>query len=137
MFTTTTQLRVRYGETDQMGIVYYGNYATYLEVARVEAMRVLGLSYKAMEDSGIMMPVLELKCKYIRPARYDDLITIKVSIPVMPSTRILFEYEIYNEQDTLLHKAETTLVFVDMEKNKPCPAPAMLAQPLAKYFPAA
>ena len=88
MYTFETKLRVRYSETDQMGYVYYGNYASYFEVARVDMLRSIGLSYKAMEDSGIMMPVLELKSKYIKPAYYDDLLTIKVIIKEIPQTRI-------------------------------------------------
>ena len=94
MYTFETKLRVRYSETDQMGYVYYGNYASYFEVARVDMLRSIDLSYKAMEESGIMMPVLELKSKYIKPAFYDDLLTVKVIIREIPQTRILFNYEI-------------------------------------------
>ena len=134
MYTHTTQLRVRYAETDQMGYVYYGQYPTYYEVARVEALRALGIRYKDMEADGVMMPVLELRCKYIRPARYDDLLRIELRIPVEPQLRIRFEYEIYNEQGTLLNVGETTLVFVDMQTNKPTPTPAAVLQALKPYF---
>lgn len=134
MFETSTSLRVRYAETDQMGVVYYGNYAAYLEVGRVEALRALGLSYAAMEASGIMLPVLELKSKFIRPARYDDLITIQVRIPELPATRIRFEYELFNEAGTLLHLAETTLVFIDMARQKPCMAPEALLAVMRPYY---
>src|SRR3954462_7997031 len=101
MLSHEIQVRVRYSETDQMSYVYYGNYAVYLEVARVETFRKIGFSYKALEEAGVMMPVLEYKTKYIRPARYDDLLTIKVMVKTNPGVRIHFEYEIYNEDKVL------------------------------------
>jgi acyl-CoA thioester hydrolase len=112
-------VRVRYAETDQMGYVYYGNYATYFEVARVETFRSIGFSYKSMEEAGFMMPVLEYKSKYIRPAKYDDLLRIVIFIKEKPNVRIKFEYEVYNEQNELLNIAETTLVFVNTKTGKP------------------
>lgn len=120
MFTHSTKIRVRYAETDQMGYMYYGNYAQFYEVGRVEMLRSLGLTYKAMEESGIMMPVLELRCKYIKPALYDEEITVKVIMEKMPSLRIHFKYELYNESNELINIGETTLVFIDIHKNKPC-----------------
>jgi acyl-CoA thioester hydrolase len=120
MLIHSTKIRVRYGETDQMGYMYYGNYAQFYEVGRVELLRSLGMTYEYMEASGIMMPVLELKCKYIKPALYDQEITVKVIIEKMPGIRIHFNYELYNEQEELINVGETTLVFVDMVKNKPC-----------------
>jgi acyl-CoA thioester hydrolase len=120
MLIHSTKIRVRYGETDQMGYMYYGNYAQFYEVGRVELLRSLGMTYESMEASGIMMPVLELKCKYIKPALYDQEITVKVIIEKMPGIRIHFNYELYNEQEELINVGETTLVFVDMVKNKPC-----------------
>lgn len=134
MFETTTQVRVRYAETDQMGVVYYGNYATYFEIGRVEALREMGASYRAMEESGVMLPVLDLKVKYIRPAKYDDLLTIKVTVPQMPNTRITFLYEITNEEGTLLTVGETTLVFVDMAKNRPTAIPEPFAGLFRRWF---
>jgi len=119
MITHDIQVRVRYAETDQMGYVYYGNYATYFEVARVETFRHIGFSYKEMEDAGVMMPVLEYKTKYIKPAFYDDLLTIKVKIPEKPGVRIRFEYEVYNEAGVLLNVSETTLVFINKNTGKP------------------
>src|SRR5690606_36470136 len=113
------KIRVRYSETDQMGYVYYGNYAAYYEVARVEMLRNLGTTYKEMEESGTMMPVLELKCKYIRPARYDEELSITVKILEKPQTRIKFHYEIHNENEELINIGETALVFVNIEKNRP------------------
>lgn len=134
MFIFETQIRVRYGETDQMGYVYYGNYAEYYEVARVEMLRTLGTSYKEMEASKIMMPVLELTCKYIKPARYDELITIKVTIPTKPTLRIKFQYELYNEKEELINVGETTLVFINMDKNKPCLPPPDFMSRISPYF---
>jgi acyl-CoA thioester hydrolase len=134
MYTHTTKIRVRYGETDQMGYMYYGNYAEFYEVGRVEMLRSLGMSYQEMEDTGIMMPVLELKCKYIKPAKYDQEITVKVIIDKMPGIRIHFRYELYNEAEELINLGETTLVFVDMEKNKPCLPPEQFLNKMKTYF---
>ncbi|OKS86662.1 acyl-CoA thioesterase [Mucilaginibacter polytrichastri] len=120
MFTHTTKIRVRYGETDQMGYMYYGNYAEFFEVGRVEMLRSLGLTYASMEASGIMMPVLELKCKYLKPARYDEEISVKVIMAKMPGVKIHFTYELYNEADVLIHIGETLLVFVNMTTGRPC-----------------
>lgn len=119
----TTQIRVRYAETDQMGYVYYGNYATYFEVARVEFLRNLGLSYKKLEEDGIMLPVLKLEVHYHKPAKYDDLLTIKTIIKNKPLVKIEFNFEIYNEKQELLTTGYTSLVFIDIAKNKPTKAP--------------
>ena len=134
MFSHQTQIRVRYAETDQMAYVYYGNYAMYYEVARVEAFRFLGFPYKDLESQGIMMPVLELHTRYIQAAKYDDLLTIKTSIAQMPSVKIIFQYEIYNEANVLLNTGETTLVFVDMKSQRPRRCPAEISQLFAPYF---
>ncbi|HCN85179.1 MAG TPA: thioesterase [Sphingobacteriaceae bacterium] len=120
MFTHESRIRVRYGETDQMGYMYYGNYAEWYEVARVEMLRSLGMTYRSMEESGVMMPVLELKCKYIKPALYDEEITIKVTVDKMPGMRIHFSYELYNESSELINIGETTLVFVNIKSKRPC-----------------
>ena len=120
MFTHSTKLRVRYAETDQMGYMYYGNYAQFYEVGRVEMLRSLGMTYRSMEESGIMMPVLDLKCKFIKPALYDEEITVKVVMAKMPSVRIHFAYELFNESQELINLGETTLVFIDIKRNKPC-----------------
>jgi len=135
VFTSEVQIRVRYAETDQMGYVYYGNYGAYYEVARTEAFRQLGINYKEMEAEGVMMPVLELRCKYIRPARYDDLLTVKLLLKDQPSgARIKFEYEVYNEAQELLNVGETTMVFVDMKSNRPTPIPAYIHAKLDSYY---
>ncbi|MFK8039027.1 MAG: acyl-CoA thioesterase [Crocinitomicaceae bacterium] len=134
MYSFSTQTRIRYGETDQMGYCYYGNYALYLEVGRVEALRSLGMSYKALENMQILLPVLELNIKYFKPSFYDDLITIKTSITKLPKVRIHFEYEIFNEKKELLTKASTVLVFVSKENMKPTHCPKTLSDLLTPFF---
>jgi len=134
MYSTEIKIRVRYAETDRMGYVYYGNYATYFEVARVEALRNLGFSYRKLEDEGIMLPVLNYSVKYLRPAFYDDQLTIKVIIKDLPLARIRFDYEVYNEKDELTTVADTTLVFINRTTNKPCPAPDDFTDALKKFF---
>ncbi|MDR2037951.1 MAG: acyl-CoA thioesterase [Bacteroidales bacterium] len=134
MYTFETQIRVRYGETDQMGYVYYGNYPLYYEVARTEMLRSLGLSYREMEQEGIILPVRSLNVRYIEPAHYDDLLTLKVILKEVPTVRIHFFYELYNEQQVLLNTGETVLVFVDAQTRKPRKAPDSLLAELEKYF---
>lgn len=134
MFAHETKIRIRYAETDKMGYVYYGNYASFYEVARNEMLRSTGITYKDLEDMGIMMPVTDLVCKYHQPARYDDLITIKVYIKERPMVRIQFEYEIYNQNGVLLNTGYTQLVFVDMEKNRPCRVPQIFQEKMEPFF---
>ncbi len=122
-FINTTQIRVRYGETDQMGYCYYGNYAQYFEVGRVEALRSLGMSYKALEEQGVMLPVSEFSVKYLSPIFYDDLLTVKTEISAIKGARIYFTYELINEKGIVTSKAETTLVFVDKVSMRPRNAP--------------
>ena len=119
MFTHTTKIRVRYGETDQMGYVYYGNYAEFYEVGRVDMLRSLGLTYKWMEETGIMMPVIEMKCRYLKPALYDEEISIKVTMAKMPGVKIHFVYELFNEKQELIHVGETLLAFINMKTGRP------------------
>ncbi len=134
MFVYSTKIRVRYAETDQMGYMYYGNYAQFYEVGRVEMLRSLGMTYKSMEESGIILPVAELRCKYIKPARYDEEIDVRVMLAKMPSTRIHFSYELYNESNTLINVGETTLAFIDVKKNSPCSAPKDFVDKIKSYF---
>jgi acyl-CoA thioester hydrolase len=134
MFSHQSQIRVRYAETDQMAYVYYGNYALYYEVARVEAFRFLGFPYKDLEASGMMMPVLELHTRYIRAAKYDDLLTIQTVIQQMPSVKIVFQYQIFNEQAVLLNTGETTLVFVDIKTQTPRRCPPEILSLFKPYF---
>jgi len=134
MYTTEIQIRVRYGETDQMGYVWYGNYADYFGVARIEALRQLGVSYKNLEEDGIMLPVFSYSVKFFKPAYFDDELTIKTIIRELPLVRIKFEYETYNKKGDLLNKAETTLVFIDKSTNKPCAAPGSFVEKLKGHF---
>lgn len=134
MFSFETKIRIRYADTDQMGFMYYGNYAAMYEVARTEMLRSLGMTYKSMEEDGVMMPVLELKCKYLKPALYDDEIVVKVIIEEKPGVRIVFKYELFNQHKVLINLGETTLVFVDIEKNRPCMAPKNFLQKIESYF---
>ena len=134
MFVYETKIRVRYGETDQMGYMYYGNYAEFFEVARTEMLRSMGMTYKGMEEAGIMMPVLEMRCKYLKPARYDEEIRVKVIVAKFPGVRINFRYELYNEQDEFIHEGETTLAFIDMKRNRPCLPPEEFQQKLRAFF---
>ena len=134
MYSAETTVRVRYSETDQMQYVYYGNYAAYYEVARVEALRQLGLSYNDLEKSGIMMPVLESHSYYHKPAKYDELLTIKVNIPQLPLVKIKFEYEIYTEDGDKIHSGNTTLVFININSGKPTRAPSSMTSLLAPFF---
>lgn len=135
MFEHRTNIRVRYGETDQMGFVYYGNYGLFYEVGRTEAIRALGLSYKALEDSGVMMPVIEFQIKYLRPAHYDDLITIVTKVEVLPQqSTIEFVNELYNEKGKMLNTGKVVLAFVSKETGRKCEAPALLLDKLKPYF---
>lgn len=124
------EFRVRYGETDQMGVVYHGNYAQYFEVGRVEWLRKFGVSYRQMEESGIMLPVVSLFTKFKRPARYDDLIKVKTQLLKIPSATIEFDYEIFNEKNELLVTGNTKLVFMDIHKNRPTKCPQYLLDQL-------
>jgi len=134
MIRNETKLRVRYGETDQMGYVYYGNYAEYFEVGRVEWLRNLGISYKSLEESKIMLPVLHLNINYLKPAKYDDLLTIITTPKKKPLVKIEFHLEIYNQNNDLLTTGTTTLVFIDMIKNKPSKAPQILIDKIYPSF---
>jgi|SRR6185437_14779200 len=134
MYSHSIEMRVRYGETDKMGYLYYGNYAEYYEVGRVEAIRSLGLSYKELEDSGISMPVLDLQSTYVKPAHYDDVLKVTTTITEMPRVRALFSYEITNETDETINFGKTTLIFFDMKRRKPCRAPIKLVEKLSPFF---
>ena len=134
MYQHDCQIRVRYSDTDQMGYVYYGNYAAFYEIGRVEALRNLGISYKELEDAGFMMPVLEVHSKYFFPARYDDLITLRTTIKELPKLKIKFEHEIFNNERDLLHKGQTILVFIQKHNHKPCRIPKQVNVLLTPFF---
>lgn len=134
MYSFDFKIRVRYGETDAMGIVYYGIYPLYYETGRTEMMRHLGFTYRKMEDMGIIMPVISLNCRYRKPARYDDLLTIRTIVKEMPETRIVFDYEIYSEGNELVNEGRTTLVFMDQDKGRPVKVPGFLKTVLEPCF---
>jgi len=133
MYETTTQIIVRYGETDQMGVVYYGNYALYFEQGRAAAIKQLGYSYKTMEDEGVIMPVVEMHSKYLKPAKYDDVLTVKTIIRELPTRKMTFYSEIYNG-DKLLNTGHVTLMFVNKHHNRITTAPEKLLTLLKPYF---
>ncbi|MFH4968785.1 thioesterase family protein [Gaetbulibacter sp. M240] len=124
------QIRVRYGETDQMGVVYHGNYALYLEMGRIEWLRKLGVSYKKMEESGIMLPVISLNINYKKSAGYDDVINVRTELRKIPSVKIEFDYEITNTSGEILTTASTTLAFLDMKTKRPVKAPQYILDKL-------
>ncbi len=128
-----TKIRVRYGETDQMGVVYHANYAVYFEVGRTEWLRQYGLSYSGMEADGVMLPVISLSVNYKSSARYDDLVKVKTTLKRMPTASIEFYYELHNESDVLLATGSTVLAFVDMKRNRPTRCPKYLLDKLHDY----
>jgi acyl-CoA thioester hydrolase len=134
MYQSETTIRVRYGETDQMGYVYYGYYAMYYEVARVESLRQLGLTYKEIEAMGIIMPVLENKSRFLAPGRYDEVLRIVTTLRGRPGVRIKFEYQIFNADNVLIHEGETLLVFVDKQTNRPRRPPHAMLSVLEPFF---
>lgn len=128
------QVRVRYAETDQMGVVYHGNYAQYFEMGRVEWLRNMGVSYKWMEENGVMLPVVSLTMNYKKPARYDDLLTVKTILKSQTSVKIEFDYEIYNESKELLTTGYSMLVFVDMKSGRPIVPPSYVSDKIKALF---
>jgi acyl-CoA thioester hydrolase len=134
MIHTTHTLRVRYGETDPMKYVYYGNYAEYLEVARVELFRSIGISYDEIEKRGIWLPVSEYKIKYLKPAFYDEILEIHTTVKKIPGVRIEFEYEIYNHSKQKITEAEVTLFFLDASTNKVSKCPDFLMELILKNW---
>jgi acyl-CoA thioester hydrolase len=135
MFTSETKIRVRYAETDQMNVVYHGNYAQYFEVGRVESIRQLGLSYKDVEASGIIMPVIEWTAKFIRPAHYDDLLTIRTSVKQWPvDYRVEFHQEVYNEAGKLLTTGKVLLYFLKAGTMEKTLMPEEMEKKLRPFF---
>lgn len=135
MYVFETKIRVRYAETDQMGVVYHSNYFQYFEVARAECIRVLELTYSDIEKSGIMMPVVEVNCKYIRPALYDDFLTIKIILNELPNShKIQFLHEVYNEKNELLAIGNVVLFFIDAHTKLRSKIPEILYQKVKPYF---
>ena len=135
MYEHLTKIRVRYAETDQMGVVYYGNYAQYFEVGRAESIRELGFTYKKIEEMGIKMPVVHMEVDYLRPAFYDELLTIKTLLKELSDNHVIHFYqEVYNESDKLITKGEVTLYFIDQHTGKKTSMPQDLRRALAVFF---
>lgn len=135
MFTSKTQIRIHYALTDQMKVVYHGNYIQFYEIGRTEALRSLGLTYKEVEETGVIMPVTEIHSKFIRPALYDDLITVVTTVKEMPlHHKIVFHSEIYNEKDQLLNVGDVTLYFMEAKTMKRASIPEMIKDKLKEYF---
>ena len=134
MYKGETKIRVRYGETDQMGYVYYGKYAEYYEVGRTELLRQLDFSYRELEEKGVMLPVYEMKIRYYRAAKYDDMLTIVTRIEKLPSARITFVYEVFNQNEEKLNDGEVTLVFTKAETRRPTRPPEVMIEKLTPYF---
>jgi acyl-CoA thioester hydrolase len=134
MISHNQTVRVRYGETDKMGYVYYGNYALYYEIGRNELMRTLDFPYSKIEEMGVMLAISQMNCKYFKPAHYDDNLTIKSYVKSKPSVKIRFEHEIYNQNNELLNRGYTDLVFIDKVKKLPVRPPKTLSDLFDNYF---
>lgn len=128
MVSHNIQFRIRYAETDQMGVVHHGNYAQFLEMGRIEWLRNLGFSYKKMEEENIILPVISMTLNFKKSATYDDLIQVTTKLTKMPSVKIVFDYEIHNEKGELLTVASTTLAFINNKLNKPIRCPKALEE---------
>lgn len=135
MFTHKTPIRIHYALTDQMGFVYHGHYAQFYEIGRTEALRSLGITYKSIEEFGVIMPVTEIHTKFLRPAKYDDLITVVTIVKEMPSHhKIIFFGEIFNEKGELLNSGSVTLYFMNAKTMKRCDMPDMIKEKIIEYF---
>lgn len=135
MFTHNTQIRVHYALTDQMGVVYHGHYAQFYEIGRTDSLRNIGFTYKSIEAAGIILPVIDIHSKFLRPALYDDLITVVTTLREMPlHHKIVFHSEIYNEKKELLNVGDVTLYFMEAKSMKRCDMPAALKEKLREFF---
>jgi len=124
-------VRIRYAETDQMGVVYHGNYVQFIEMGRTEWLRALGISYKEMEEAGVMLPVISITINYKKSAYYDDVLTIKTTLKKLPSVKIEFEYEILNESKEIITVGSTVLAFINMKTGRPMKCPEHLIKKLS------
>ncbi|MGB2128106.1 MAG: acyl-CoA thioesterase [Flavicella sp.] len=134
MIDNKIPLRIRYGETDQMGYAHHGNYAQYFEMGRMELLRDIGISYKKMEEEGLILPVYSMNTRFIKPARFDNTLTLRTILRKTPTARIVFEYEIFNSDNELITTAETVLIFVDTHKNRPIKIPENLLSKIENAF---
>ena len=130
MISHSTSFRIRYGETDQMGVVYHGNYAHFFEIGRIDWLRAYGISYKNMEENNVMLPVVNLQCNFKKSAEFDDEITVKTSLKKIPTVKIEFEYEIFNQKNELLSTGQTMLAFIDKKSKKPIRCPEYILKKL-------
>ena len=134
MIVTETKIRIYYQDTDQMGVVYYGNYARYYEIGRTEMIRDLGFTYKRLEEMGIMLPARSLQINYLKSAYYDDLLTVRTIVDTIPKVKLPIKTEIYNEKGELINSGEVVLVFFSALTNKPVAAPKFFLDEMLKYF---
>ena len=135
MYTTETKIRIHYALTDQMGVVYHGHYAQFYEIGRGESIREIGFTYKDIEAMGIIMPVVDIHSRFLMPAKYDDLITVKTTLKELPlNHKIIFHSEIFNEQGDLINIGAVTLYFMEAKDMKRCQIPVALRLKLEKYF---
>lgn len=130
MISHSTSFRIRYGETDQMGVVYHGNYAQFFEMGRIDWLRSLGISYKSMEENNVMLPVISLQCNFKKSAEFDDEITVKTILKKTPAVKIEFDYEITNQKGELLTTGNTVLAFINMTTKKPIRCPEYILERL-------
>lgn len=135
MFVFESKVKVRYVETDQMGVVHHSNYAQYYEVARTECFEACsGMTYETMEAEGVMLPILEMQSKFLKPALYNQTLTIKSIVKEKPSIKLTVDYEIYNEANELINTGKTVLVFVNKTSRRPCQPPANFMENVKQYF---
>ncbi len=134
MLTTTYTYRVLYVDTDQMGVMYHGNYTRLYEIGRSEMVREIGMPYNELELSGVVMPVVTVNSRYLRSAFYDEVLTIETTLRELPTARIIFHYRIFNEKNELIHNAEVTLVFLNKDNNRPCRPPQKLVDLIRDHF---
>lgn len=134
MIVSESKVRVRYAETDKMGYVYYGRYLEYYEIGRTDLIRNLGITYRELEDNGILLPVYQVNINYHKPAKYDEVLTVKTYLKSLPVVRIKFDYEIFNESNELINTGDVTLLFIDEKTRKPVKAPSELINIFTGYF---
>lgn len=135
MFVHESKVKVRYVETDQMGVVHHSNYAQYYELARTECFEACsGMTYEAMEAEGVMLPILDFQSRFLKPALYNQVLTIKSIVSVLPSIRLKVDYEIHNEANELINTGSTTLVFVNKQSRRPCQPPENFMKNVRQYF---
>lgn len=134
MITSITSIRVRYNEVDRMGYLHHGNYAAYFEIGRTELMREYGITYKNMEEQGILLPLSEFYIKYIQPAFYDEVLNLETTLATFSGVRLIFKYKLKNQNNQLIAEGETPLVFVSSETGKPMRPPAGMVNKITPYF---